>query len=75
MALRRVKRRNLERITKCTGGHVANDLQNLTIEDCGYAEHVYEELLGEEKYTILEGVRDAKSCTILVNGPTKHSVL
>lgn len=47
----------------------------MKIEDCGYAEHVYEELLGEEKYTILEGVRDARSCTILVNGPTKHSVL
>jgi T-complex protein 1 subunit zeta len=30
--------------------------------------------LGEEKYTFLEGVKNPKSCTILINGPNEHTI-
>lgn len=40
----------------------------------GYADHVYETTLGEEKYTFIEGVKNPKSCTILVKGPNEHTI-
>ena len=74
LALRRVKRRNMERITLCCGGEPLNTVDNLTPECCGYAEEVYEELLGEDKFTFVTGVRNPKSCTILIKGPNKHTL-
>ncbi len=35
-------------------------------EALGFAEEVYEHVLGEEKYTFVEGVRNPHSCTILI---------
>lgn len=40
----------------------------------GYCDEVYEKTLGDEKYTFLEGVKDPKSCTILINGPNEHTI-
>lgn len=74
MALRRVKRRNMERLTLCCGGEPLNTLDGLDETSFGYADEVYEEILGEEKFTFVKGVRDPKSCTILVKGPNKHTI-
>jgi chaperonin GroEL (HSP60 family) len=35
---------------------------------------VHEQSLGDEKYTFVEDVRNAKSCTILIKGPNKHTI-
>lgn len=35
-------------------------------EVLGYAGKVYEHVLGEEKYTFVEDVKNAHSCTILI---------
>lgn len=40
----------------------------------GYADEVYEVPLGEEKYTFIEGVKNPRSCTILINGPNEHTI-
>ena len=40
----------------------------------GYAGLVYEHVLGEEKYTFVEDVRNPHSCTILVKGPSDYSL-
>ena len=40
----------------------------------GFAGSVYEETLGEEKYTFVEDCRNPHSCTILVKGPNKHTI-
>lgn len=71
-ALRRVKRRNMERVTLCCGGAALHDLEALAPESLGWAARVHEELLGDEKYTFVDGVRDPKSCTFLIRGPSKH---
>lgn len=75
LALRRVKRRNMERLTLCCGGEALNTLDGLNGSMCGFAKSIYEELLGEDKFTFVTGVRDPKSCTILVKGPNKHTIL
>jgi len=74
LALRRAKRRNMERLTLACGGMQINSVEELSADMLGWADLVYEEVLGEEKYTFVEGVKNAKSCTILVKGQNPHTI-
>jgi chaperonin GroEL (HSP60 family) len=134
MALRRAKRRNMERLTLACGGYTVSSTEELVrihftcwaqfqpprstvpaqdlclesaipvvciwpkidfgvmlcsfteqpipatktkvqIPEClGYAGHVYEYSLGEEKYTFVEDVKHPKSCTILIKGQNDHTI-
>uniref|UniRef100_A0A804MU73 T-complex protein 1 subunit zeta 1 n=1 Tax=Zea mays TaxID=4577 RepID=A0A804MU73_MAIZE len=74
IALRRAKRRNMERLVLACGGEAVNSVDELT-EDClGWAGLVYEHVLGEEKYTFVENVKNPRSCTILIKGPNDHTI-
>lgn len=74
IALRRAKRRNMERLPLAIGGVAVNSVDDLDIDDLGYADLVYEQTLEEEKYTFIEGVKNPHSCTILCKGPNEHSI-
>lgn len=74
IALRRAKRRNMERLALACGGFAVNTVDDLTPECLGFAGLVYEVLLGEEKYTFVEGVENPFSCTILIKGPNQHTI-
>ena len=49
-------------------------LDELTPECLGHAGEVYEHILGEEKYTFVEHVKNPRSCTILLKGPSDHAI-
>merc|ERR1719335_1592850 len=74
IALRRAKRRNMERLPLAVGGVAVNSVDDLDVDDLGYADVVYEQVLEEEKYTFIEGVKNPHSCTILCKGPNEHSI-
>ncbi|KAJ9114499.1 T-complex protein 1 subunit zeta [Naganishia adeliensis] len=74
MALRRAKRRNMERLQYACGGTAQNSVEDLTPDVLGYAGLVYEHTLGEEKYTFIEQVKEPKSVTLLVKGPNPHTI-
>ena len=74
IALRRAKRRNMERLTLACGGIPVNSFEDLSEDMLGQAGRVYEEVLGDEKYTFVEDVKHAQSCTILVKGPNPHTI-
>ncbi|CAI2348135.1 unnamed protein product [Caenorhabditis sp. 36 PRJEB53466] len=74
LALRRAKRRNMERLQLAVGGEAVNSVDDLTADDLGYAGLVYEHSLGEEKYTFIEECRAPKSVTLLIKGPNKHTI-
>uniref|UniRef100_A0A7N0T9F2 Uncharacterized protein n=2 Tax=Kalanchoe fedtschenkoi TaxID=63787 RepID=A0A7N0T9F2_KALFE len=74
IALRRAKRRNMERLVLACGGEAVNSVDDLTPEVLGWAGLVYEHVLGEEKYTFVEGVQNPHSCTILIKGPNDHTI-
>lgn len=74
MALRRAKRRNMERLTLACGGVPVNSVEDLEADILGWAGSMREETLGEEKYTFVEEPRLGKSCTILIRGPNKHTI-
>ncbi|CAJ2668843.1 unnamed protein product [Trifolium pratense] len=74
IALRRAKRRNMERLVLACGGEAVNSVDDLTPESLGWAGLVYEHVLGEEKYTFVENVKNPFSCTILIKGPNDHTI-
>jgi T-complex protein 1 subunit zeta len=73
-ALRRAKRRNMERLQLICGGSSQNSVEDLSPEVLGWAGKVYEQELGEEKYTFIEDVKDPKSVTLLIKGPNQHTI-
>ncbi|CAI5999682.1 unnamed protein product [Closterium sp. NIES-64] len=74
VALRRAKKRNMERLVLACGGEAVNSVEELQESDLGWAGVVYEHVLGEEKYTFVEQVKHPHSCTILIKGPNDHTI-
>lgn len=74
MALRRAKRRNMERMPLCFGGYSINSVDDLTADCLGRADLVYEYVLGEEKYTFVESTKNVNSATILIKAAAKHTI-
>ena len=74
IGIRRAKRRNMERIPLACGGKGLNSIEDMTVEDLGFAKVVREVSLGDDKYTFIEGVENPFSCTILIKGPNDYSI-
>uniref|UniRef100_A0A7N4NHG9 Chaperonin containing TCP1 subunit 6B n=1 Tax=Sarcophilus harrisii TaxID=9305 RepID=A0A7N4NHG9_SARHA len=74
VALRRAKRRNMERLTLACGGMAMNSLDDLNPDCLGHAGLVYEYTLGEEKFTFIEKCVNPRSVTLLIKGPNKHTI-
>merc|ERR1719375_1941282 len=75
IALRRAKRRNMERLVLACGGNAVNSFDDLDIDDLGEAEHVYEHVIEDDKFTFVEGLKNPNSCTILLTGPNDHTII
>eukprot|EP00033_Pygsuia_biforma_P001796 GCRY01002008.1.p1 GENE.GCRY01002008.1~~GCRY01002008.1.p1 ORF type:complete len:349 (-),score=96.21 GCRY01002008.1:210-1256(-) len=73
-ALRRAKRRNMERLVLSCGGSQANSSDDLSMDCLGYAGSVHEHVLGEDKYTFVEDCRNPRSVTLLIKGPNDHTI-
>lgn len=74
LALRRAKRRNMERLQLIVGGEAQNSVDDLAPEVLGKAGLVYEESIGEDKFTYISECTEAKALTILIKGLTNHVV-
>jgi len=73
-ALRRAKRRNMERLMLACGGTAMNSFEDLEVDCLGKAGLVYEHTLGEAKYTFVEQCQNPQSVTILIKGPNRHTI-
>merc|ERR1712060_353725 len=74
IALRRAKRRNMERLPLAVGGIAVNSVDDIDLDDLGYADLVYEQALEDDKFTFIEGVKNPHSCTVLIQGSTDHAI-
>jgi len=74
LALRRAKRRNMERMTLACGGQAMNTFEELDESCLGYAGVVYEHVLGENKFTFVEECKNPRSVTILLRAGNKHTL-
>ena len=74
LAVRRVKKSDIEKIAKATGAKIITDLRDLSGDDLGEAELVEERKIGDEKMVFITGCKNPKAVTILVRGGTEHIV-
>ncbi len=73
-AVRRVKKSDMEKLAKATGGRVVTKLDELSKDDLGKAKEVYEKKIGEDKMTFVTGCKNPKAVSLLIRGGTEHVV-
>ena len=74
LAVRRVKRSDMEKLERATGGKIVSNIEDLTPNDLGYAELVEERKIGEDKMVFVEGTRDPKAVSIIIRGGLERVV-
>ncbi|MCS7094558.1 MAG: TCP-1/cpn60 chaperonin family protein [Thaumarchaeota archaeon] len=74
LAVRRIKKSDMEKLAKATGGRVISRVDDLTPEDLGKAALVEERRVGEDKMVFVEGCENPRALTILVRGGTQRIV-
>ncbi len=71
LAVRRVKKSDLEKLAKATGGRILNDFEDITVDKLGIAGLVEERKVMTEDWTFIEGCKDPKAVVILIRGGTE----
>ena len=74
LAVRRVKKSDMEKLAKATGAKIVTNIRDLTPDDLGYAEAVEERKVAGENMIFVEGCKNPKAVTILIRGGTEHVV-
>lgn len=73
-ATRRVKKSDMEKLAKATGGRIVSGIDELNAEDLGKAGLVEEMKIAGEEMIFVRECKDPKSVSILVRGSTEHVV-
>ncbi|MBD3253538.1 MAG: thermosome subunit [Candidatus Lokiarchaeota archaeon] len=71
MAVRRVKKSDLEKLSKATGGKIFNSLDDVTPEGLGFAGLVEERKIMNDSWIFIEDCKDPKSVVLLIRGGTE----
>jgi thermosome len=74
LTARRIKKSDMEKLAKATGGKIVTSLDAISSADLGYASLVEERKIGEDKMTFVEGCKHPRAVTILVRGGTERIV-
>jgi len=74
VAVRRVKKSDMEKLSRATGASIASTLEDLKESDLGHAGLVEEKKVGGEAMVFVEKCKDPKSVTVFVRGGTDHVV-
>ncbi|MEE9115699.1 MAG: thermosome subunit beta, partial [Thermoplasmata archaeon] len=72
--VRRVKKSDMEKLSKSTGGTIITKLDELVKGDLGAAESVKQEKIGDDDMTFVTGCKSPKAVSILIRGGTEHVV-
>ena len=73
-AVRRVKRSDMEKLSKATGGKIITNLDDLKASELGYAAQVEENKISDSDMTFVTGCKNPKAVSILIRGGTEHVV-
>ncbi len=73
-AIRRVKKSDMKRLSKATGGKIVTKIEDLSKDDLGKAGLVEEKRVGKDKMTFIEDCKHPKAVSLLLRGGTEHFV-
>lgn len=74
LAARRVKKSDMERLARATGGKIVTSLDDLTPAELGYAGLVEERKIGEDKLIFVTECKDPRAVALLLRGGSEHVV-
>jgi thermosome len=74
LVVRRIKKSDMEKLAKATGGKIITNMDDMSPEDLGYASLVEEHKIGDDKMTFVEGCKHPRAVTILIRGATERIV-
>ena len=74
IAARRVKESDMEKLARATGGRIVSDLDDLKKDDLGFAGHVEERKIGDDKMIFVEKCKDPHSVAILIRAGLERMV-
>jgi thermosome len=74
MAARRVKKSDMEKLARATGGKIVSNLDDLKSSDLGNAQIAEERRVGDDKNIFIEGCKDPKSVSILIRAGLERLV-
>ncbi len=72
--VRRVKKSDIEKLARATGGRIVTSIHELAKDDLGKAGLVEERKIGDDKMTFVEKCTNPKSVSIILRGGTEHVV-
>ncbi|MDA8143925.1 MAG: thermosome subunit beta, partial [Thermoplasmatales archaeon] len=73
-AVRRVKKSDVEKLSKATGAAIASSIDELSPQDLGMADSVEQVKIGDDYLTFVTGCKNPKAVSVLVRGGTEHVV-
>ena len=73
-AVRRVKRSDMEKLSKATGAKIITNLEDLKSSELGAAEQVEEIKIVDSDMTFVTGCKNPKAVSILIRGGTEHVI-
>jgi chaperonin GroEL (HSP60 family) len=74
LAARRVKKSDMEALSRATGAKIVSNLNDLSKSDLGYAGLVMERKVAGDEMIFVEECKTPKAVTILIRGGTEHVV-
>ena len=72
LACRRIKKSDMERLSRATGGKIVNNWKEISTSDLGKAGMVRQLKVAEEEMIFIEQCPNPKAVTLLLNGSTEH---
>ncbi|MHA2270578.1 MAG: thermosome subunit beta [Candidatus Hodarchaeales archaeon] len=72
LAVRRVKKSDMEKLAKSTGGRIITTIDELSPEDIGEAGVVFEKKIGDEKLLYIEDCPMPKAVSVVIRGGSKY---
>ena len=73
-AVRRVKKSDMEKLSKATGANLVTKLDDLRAADLGTANLIEEQKIADDKMTFVTGCKNPKAVSILIRGGTEHVI-
>jgi thermosome len=74
LATRRIKKSDMEKLARATGGKIITNLDDLKSSDLGKAGLVEEKKIGDDKMVFIEDCKDPKSVSVLVRAGLERLV-
>ena len=74
MAVRRIKKSDMEKLARATGGRIVTNLDDLKPEHLGYAALVEERKIADDKMVFVQGCKNPKSVGILIRAGLERLV-